>query len=138
MKEETALRLLEGVLEARGAEWIAEGGYLRFPVRHGGMVWETDCRPCENGMLIYARFPFRPEDRAAAERVCGEVNRGLVRGALFLTEEGELLYRCRAELDDVFGAEDRLEAALVYSARVVTRYWGRLAAPEKSQPMKFT
>jgi hypothetical protein len=81
-------------------------------------------------MLFYARFPFAPDPEAAL-RICGEVNSQLVRGALFLGAGDEVIYRCRAELDDVYGAEDRLEAALEYSAQVVTHYWGRLAAAEK-------
>ena len=30
-------------------------------------------------------------------------------------------------MDDVYGAEDRIAAALRYSAQVITHFWGRLA-----------
>ena len=127
MNEAEAMRLFKAMLENEGAEWTEESGWLRFRSKHDGMLWETACRPTEGAMLLYGRFPFSPQDPAQAKRVCEEANRKLVRGALFLTEEGCPVYRCRAELDDVYGAEGRLEAALRYSAQVITHYWGRLA-----------
>jgi len=127
MNEEEAKRLLIALLESVGAEWTEESGWLRFRSRHDGMLWETACRPCPGALLLYGRFPFTPREREKARRLCEELNRRLIRGALFLGEDGSPVYRCRAELDDVFGAEDRLEAALEYSAQVITHYWGRLA-----------
>ena len=128
MKEKDVLRLLQALLESEGAGWTLESGYLRFRSRHEGMLWETDCRAAEGAALIYARFPFRTERPEKARLLCEDCNRRLHRGALFLEEDGRPVYRCRAELDDVYGAEERLAAALEYSAQVVTRYWGRLAA----------
>ena len=127
MREEEAKRLLTALLEREGAEWTEESGWLRFRSRRDGMLWETACRPVSGAMLFYGRFPMAPRDPEKARRLCEEANRRLVRGALFLGEDGSPVYRCRAELDDVFGAEDRLEAALTYSAQVIAHYWGRFA-----------
>ncbi len=127
MKEDEALRLLRALLENEGAQWQEESGFLRFRLQHGGMLWETACRACEGGLLFYGRFPFRCADAERARRVCEEINRTLLRGALYLTEEGTPVYRCRAELDDIYGAEDRITAALRYSAQVMAHFWGRLS-----------
>ena len=127
MNENDALRLLRNLLESRGAEWIGESGWIRFRSRREGMIWETACRAGEGAMVIYGRFPFRCRDSNRARDECNEINRSLERGALFLTEEGEPVYRCRAEMDDVFGAEERLDTALRHSAWVMARYWGRLS-----------
>ncbi len=127
MKNDDAMRLIKTLLDNEGAEWTEENGWLRFRARHGAALWETACRACDGGALFYGRFPFRAAEPDKARRVCEEINRGLVRGALFLDEDGSPVYRCRAELDDVYGAEERIAAALRYSAQVVTHYWGRLS-----------
>ena len=127
MKEEETIEMLKALLARESAEWTEEGGFLRFRVKHGGMLWETACRPSREALLIYARFPFRCREAETARKRCEEINRRLVRGALFLGEDGCPVYRCRAELDDVYGAEDRIVAALRYSAEVMARYWGRLS-----------
>ena len=127
MKEDAVIRLLKSLLEGKGAGWSMEGGFLRFRASHGGMLWETACKAREGALLIYGRFPFACRDPEAARRLCEKANRQLVRGALFLGEDGAPIYRCRAELDDVFGAEDRVEKALEYSAQVMARYWGPLS-----------
>ena len=128
MDENDAMRLLKSLLSGEGAGWTEEGGWLRFRTQHDAMLWETACRTGAGGMLFYGRFPFRVSDADKARRLCEELNRRLVRGALFLAEDGTPVYRCRAELDDVYGAEDRLAAALEYGAQVMTHYWGRLSA----------
>ncbi len=127
MNEDEALRLLRSLLEDRGAEWIEESGWLRFRSRREGMLWETDCCARDGAVLVFGRFPFRCRDRTRAREICDEINRTLVRGALFLSEDGKPVYRCRAETDDVFGAEARIDAALRHSAGVMARYWGRLS-----------
>lgn len=121
------MRLVQTLLDNEGAEWTEANGWLRFRTRHGAALWETACRVCEGGALFYGRFPFRVYEPDKARRTCEEINRRLVRGALFLDEAGSPVYRCRAELDDVYGAEERIAAALRYGAQVVTRYWGRLS-----------
>ena len=112
MRENEAIRLLEAVLTREGAEWREESGWVRFRLRHGAAVWETACRAQKDALLLYGRFPFRCGDPDRAGRLCAEINRQLVRGAVFLTEDGYPVYRCRAEMDDVYGAEERLTQAL--------------------------
>ena len=128
MKEDEAIEMLKALLARESAEWTEESGFLRFRMQHGGMLWETACRPSREALLFYARFPFRCREPDTARRRCEEINRRLVRGALFLGEDDSPGYRCRAELDDVYGAEERILAALRYSAEVVARYWGRLSS----------
>jgi hypothetical protein len=127
MREDEALRLLRALLDGEGAEWVEEGGWIRFRMRREAMLWETAARPCADGLLFYGRFPFRCADPDRARRVCEELNRRLARGAIFLAEDGCPVYRCRAELDDVYGAQERIAAALRYGAQVMTHCWGRLS-----------
>ena len=128
MDEDGVLRLLRAWLDGEGAGWTEENGWLRFRTEHGAARWETACRAQPDGLLLYSRWPFRPADAEKAGRLCGEINRALVRGAVFLAEDGHPVYRCRAELDDVYGAGDRLTAAIEYAAQVICAYWGRLSA----------
>ena len=79
-------------------------------------------------VLIYGRFPFRCADPDGARRICDELNRRLVRGALYLETDGSPVYRCGAELDDVYGAAERLADTLRYGAQTVAYCWGRLSA----------
>ena len=127
MNEDVTLRLLRSLLDGCGAEWIEESGWIRFRSRREGMLWETDCCMRDGAVLVYGRFPFHCRDTNKALKICDEINRTLTRGALFLTEDGAPVYRCRAETDDVFGAQERLDAALHHSARVMAQYWGRLS-----------
>ena len=127
MNEEEITRMLRSLLEREGAAWTADGGDTRFRLRHDGMVWETLCRPRDGLLMVYGRFPFRCADVDRARRVCDEANATLVRGALYVLADGSPVYRCTAELDDVYGAEERLTAALQYSAQTVTHFWGRLS-----------
>ena len=127
MKEEDAIRLLKSFLDSEGVEWVEESGWIRYRCRHGAMIWETACRATEDAVLFYGRFPFRAGERSKARGVCEEINRRLVRGSLFLAEDGSPVYRCRADLDDVYGAEDRIAAAMEYSAQVISHSWGRLS-----------
>ena len=127
MQETDALRILQALLEREGAEWREENGCLRFRSKHGAMLWETDCRVSDGAMLIYGRFPFCCADADEARRFCEEMNRRLVRGALYLTEDGAPVYRCTAETDDVYCAEQRIAEALRYSAQVIAYCWGRLS-----------
>ena len=127
MEETDALRALRALLEREGAEWREENGWLRFRSKHGAMLWETSCLVCEDVMLFYGRFPFRCADPDEARRFCEEMNRKLVRGALYLQEDGAPVYRCTAETDDVYCTEQRIAGALGYSARVMAYCWGRLS-----------
>ena len=127
MREEDALRLLRPLLEQEGAEWTEECGWLRFRAKHGAMEWETDCIPCGDALLIYSRLPLRCADRDRALRACDALNRRLAAGALFLERDGSPVYRCRALLDDVYGAQERIAAALRESARVIAHCWGQFS-----------
>ena len=127
MNENDAIDLLCSLLDSEGVEWTKESGWSRFRLRHDAMLWETACRAVDSALLIYGCFPFRPKDAERARRICEEINRSLVRGALYLAEDGALVYRCRAELDDVYGAEERITAALRCSAQVIAHFWGRLS-----------
>ncbi|MBO4419359.1 MAG: hypothetical protein J5789_06015 [Oscillospiraceae bacterium] len=127
MKEEDALRVLKALLDREGAEWREECGWIRFRSKHSAALWEISCRSCGEEMLFYSRFPFRCGEVEEARRRCERLNRELVRGALFLTEEGTPIYRCEAELDDVYNAERRIASALRYSAQVIVYCWGRIS-----------
>ena len=127
MDDTEALRILRALLEREGAEWREENGWLRFRSKRGAMLWETDCRVTDGAMLIYGRFPFRCADPDEARMFCEEMNRRLLRGALYLREDGTPIYRCSAETDDVYGAEQRISGALRYSAQVIAYFWGRLS-----------
>ena len=127
MKEEDIVRLLKALLDGESVEWREESGFIRFRLEHGGAVWETDCRACGESAVFYGRFPFRVSDAGRARRLCDELNRELLRGSLFLTEDGSPVFRCTAELADIYCAEKALVSALRYSAQAVTHYWGRLS-----------
>lgn len=127
MKEDDALRVLSALLENEGAEWREENGWLRFMSKRGAALWETSCRVCGDVMLFYGRFPFRLKDADRARSLCDEMNRRLVRGALFLEEDGAPVYRISADTDDVYMAEERIKGALHYSAQVIVHCWGRLS-----------
>ena len=127
MEGTDALRVLLTLLEREGVEHREENGWLRFRSKHDAMLWETSCRVCGETMLFYGRFPFRCADADEARRFCEEMNRRLVRGALYLTEDGTPVYRCSAETDDVYSAEQRIAEALRYGAQVIAYCWGRLS-----------
>ena len=114
-------------MDGEGAEWTEEDGVLRFRVRHGAALWETACRAGKDELLIYGSYPFRPRDGQSARAECERINRRLARGAMFLTEDGAIVYRCRAEMDDVYGARERLRAALDYSAKAMLQFWGQMS-----------
>ncbi len=127
MKEKEALELLRSLLELEGAGWTEERGFLRFRSKRDGMLWETACRARDGALVFYSRFPFTCREPDRVLRLCGEINRQLIRGAVFPGEDGSPVYRCLAELDDVYGAEERIMEALRYSAGVMARWWGPLA-----------
>ena len=127
MDEKDSFRLLKLLLDDGGIDWREQGGAVWFRLRRGGMEWETACRAQNAGLLFYGRYPFRPSDQSRAEHLCAEINRELVRGALFPAEDGTIVFRNRAELDDVYGADARIDAALRYNADVIAHYWGRMA-----------
>ena len=127
MEEIDAMQVLRALLEREGVERREENGWLRFRSKHDAMLWETDCREADGAMLFYGRFPFRCVRPDEARTVCEEMNRRLIRGALYLAEDGTPVYRCAAETDDAYCAEQRIAEALRYSAQVIAYCWGRLS-----------
>ena len=132
MKEEAVRRELAALLEASGAEWTEALGVLRFRLRRDGLCWETDCRPLPGQALFYGRYPFRVKNREAAALVCSCINARVLRGGMFLSREGSMVFRTRAELEEPWGARGRLAAALEYNAEVIVHFWAQ-AAGERFQ-----
>ncbi len=127
MKENDAIRLIKNLLDSEGCEWAEERGWLRFRVKHDAMLWETACMVRDRSAVFYGRFPFGCSDLTRARRICNEINGQILRGALFIEEDGHPVYRCRADVDDVYNAEDRIMAAIRYNAQVMSGFWGRLS-----------
>lgn len=118
--------LLTGLLEDNGVEWAREMGLIRFRLRRGAMQWEADCQCLDGRIVLYGRYPFRAEDRAAAMKACNEVNLMLDRGAMMLPKDGRPVFRTCAEMDDIYDAALRLHRAIDGNVRGVTRFWGTL------------
>lgn len=127
MREARTRAVLTALLEDSGAAWTAENGWIRFRMERDGCVWEMCCLPMDEQVVCYGRYPFRLENRAEGLRRCEEVNRQVVRGAMFLPDDGRPVFRTRAELDDAYGARRRLQAALEYNAAILSRFWGRMS-----------
>lgn len=127
MPENQTRAVLTALLDESGAVWTAQAGWIRFRMERGGCVWETCCLPMDGEVLCYGRYPFRIEDRAEGLRRCDAVNRQAVRGAMFLPDDGRPVFRTRAELDDAFGARNRLKAAIEYNAAIISRFWGAMS-----------
>ena len=127
MDEEQVRREAAALLEASGADWTEAPGLLRFRLRRDALCWETDCRPLPGQALFYGRYPFRVKDRAAAALVCSYVNARVLRGGMFLSREGSMVFRTRAELEDPRSAREHLAAALEYNAEVIAHCWASAA-----------
>ena len=126
MDEQAVFRLLIQVLEEKGIPWQSGDGFVRFLVRRGGMEWEVDCL-CRGGSVeLYGRYPFRVSDRDACEKRCADANLRLSRGAMVLPRDGRPVYRDFVEMDDPYGAADRLRRALEWNFRAVAWFWDRM------------
>ena len=126
LEEQQVSALLKQILNEIEAAWICESGFVRFRIQRGAMKWEVDCR-CRKGCVeIYGRYPFQVSDRDAAAKCCGEANLRLNRGAMVLPADGRPVFRDSAEMDDPYGAADRLRRALEFNFRAVARFWGRM------------
>lgn len=123
MEEETVQKFLEQLLENSGVQWVREGGFTRFRVRRDGCTWEVDCRCGKGGAVVCGRWPFSVPDRAAALGRCGEINLRLDRGAMVLPPDNRPVFRDFVELDDPYGAAERLRRGLEYNLRTVVRFW---------------
>lgn len=131
LKADTIRAMLLTLLEDSGAQWQEEQGLIRFRLRRDGMVWETACRCLEGELLVYGRYPFTA-DCARGLALCSRVNAQTVRGAMFLPEDGQAVYRTRAELDDPYDARIRMLRALEYNAAAIARFWGDMARCQKN------
>ena len=129
MKEEQVRALLIALLDESGVVWRRDMDDIRFRAERDGMIWETACRCVPDGALIYGRYPFRIPDtlRAQALEECSRINSRLLRGGIFLSEEGWTVLRTWADLDDPYLARERLARAIEYNAAVLARSWGRMA-----------
>ena len=123
-------RQLTALLEDSGVAWQRKMGEIRFRLTSGGMIWEMACRCLDSQVLLYGRYPFRipPDRRAQALEACCGVNRQVIRGGMYLTEEGRAVFRTWAGMSDGYTARENLAQALEYNIAVVTRFWGRMAS----------
>ncbi|MDE7243024.1 MAG: YbjN domain-containing protein [Oscillospiraceae bacterium] len=122
-------RQLTALLDDSGVVWRREMGEIRFRFTSGAMTWETACRCLDNQVLVYGRYPFEiPADRRTqALEACGGINSRVVRGGIYLTPEGRVVFRTWADMGDAYTARDALARALEYNIAVVTHFWGRFS-----------
>ena len=77
-------------------------------------------------VVIYGRYPFSVRDTDAALRLCADVGRQAVMGAMF--PDGEtLVFRTGAVLFDSYSAYEQLGRALEYNAGIIVRFWAAAA-----------
>ncbi|MBR4544757.1 MAG: hypothetical protein IKO14_02095 [Oscillibacter sp.] len=131
MQETQTRAVLTALLDESGAAWTTQTGWIRFRMERDGCSWEMCCLPMDGEILCYGRYPFRLDDRAEGLRRCDTVNRQAVRGAMFLPDDGRPVFRTRAELDDAYGARQRLKAAIEYNAAILVRFWNLMARPRE-------
>ena len=93
-------RLLTALLESSGAAWEQADGWICFRLSKDGAVWDMACRCLTGRMLAYGRLPLRAADRDEACRRCSQVHGQVIRGAMFLSEEGWPVFRTEAELPE--------------------------------------
>ncbi len=129
MGPEEIRRLLTALLESSGAAWEQADGWICFRLSKDGAVWDMACRCLTGRMLAYGRLPLRAADRDEACRRCSQVNGQVIRGAMFLSEEGWPVFRTEAELPDPYDGARLVREAIEYNAAVLCRFW-RLFAPE--------
>lgn len=123
-------RQLTALLDGSGVAWQRKMGEIRFRLTSGGMAWEMACRCLDDQALLYGRYPFRvpPDRREQALEACCEVNRQVIRGGMYLTGAGHVVFRTWAGMGDAYTARENLAQALEYNIAVVTRFWGRMAS----------
>ncbi len=124
MNREDVRSLLLRLLEAEGVPWVDQAGLIRFQVRQGGMSWEMNCRYRTGELVLYSRYPFSVPEGAGAWKLCNRINSRVSRGAMLLPEDGRPVFRARADMEDIFGGDMRLRAALAFAARITARFWG--------------
>ncbi len=50
---------------------------------------------------------------------------------MFLPDDGRPVFRTRAELDDAYGARQRVKAAIEYNAAILIRFWNVMSRPRE-------
>ena len=122
-----AISELEELLRYNGFSYRRDGGrfYLVFADR--GYKWETMCVCREQTVLFYSRYPFPIAETDAARRACGEIDRQVMMGSMFLSE-GRAVFRTAADLFDPYSAYEHIGRALEYNAGVIVRFWAQMAA----------
>ena len=117
---------LEQLLESSGVPFRREGERFRFQFSSQGRRWQMVCDCAGDRVLLYSVFPLACRDRAAALERCDAVNRQVVQGGCFLSED-HIIFRTGAELFEPFVAAETLARALEYNAAVMVTLWGTLA-----------
>lgn len=120
-------QLLTALLDESAIAWERSGVWTRFRLREDGMVWECACRCINGSALLYSRYPMTIEQRVPFMEACETINVELPRGAM-LVADGIPTFRLCADLEDAYGARERLAQTIEYSAAVIVRYWGRMQA----------
>lgn len=118
---------LAALLERSGAEYRRAGGRFRLQFASQGRRWQTVCECWENRILVYGVHPVPYRSRAEALELCSRLNRTVVQGGFFL-QEGRIVSRTGACLEEPWRAQEDAARALEYNAAVLTRFWGELAA----------
>ena len=124
MDREAVQRLLIRQLEEGSVPWVSQGELIRFWAEQGGMRWEMNCRCRRGELIVYSRYPFSVPVGAEAWKLCNRINARTARGSMLLPEDGRPVFRARADLQDIYGAEERLREALTYAAKLTVRFWG--------------
>ncbi len=125
---------LEAFLDYNGVSFQRTAGRFRFQFARQGCRWQTVCDCVGSRVLIYGVHPTPVQDRASALECCSELNRKVVQGGCFLTEE-RLVFRTEADFFEPCAARESLNRALEYNAAVMTAFWADLAAGARgSQP----
>ena len=118
---------LEELLLYNGFSFRREGETFHLVFADRGCKWETMCVCREQLVLFYGRYPFPIVDRERAQTVCGEINRQVVQGSMFLHED-RAVFRTGADLFDAYSAYEHMGRALEYNAGVMVRFWSQMAA----------
>ncbi|MCD8331599.1 MAG: hypothetical protein LUB63_03580 [Oscillospiraceae bacterium] len=118
---------LEAFLNDNGVSFQRAAGRFRFQFTSQGCRWQTVCDCVGSRVLIYGIHPTPVQQRASALECCSELNRKVVQGGCFLTED-RLVFRTQADLFEPCAARESLNRALEYNAAVMTAFWADLAA----------
>ena len=124
MEQRETQGLLLSLLEDSGVPFQNEQGLVRFRFRQQGMVWEDQ-------VVAYGRYPF-PVEKEKALGLCNQFNQQLAQGSFF-EQQGQVVYRNRADLQDPYDARQRLAGCLEQNAGVIVRYWGGFSQAAQQQ-----